>query len=115
MLARSAPQPATRALRVPSAARARNSAQDPAAAAVHCTDVCCGLNLTTCTDAPQRAQSTGWGAPRRSSERTAPGKATSARLSRGSGRRSPGGQVRRDLLLPARYRPAGIDLELITG
>ena len=47
MLSRRAAHPSTSALRVPSAARARNSAQRPAAAAVHCTDVCCGLNFTT--------------------------------------------------------------------
>ena len=62
MLSRSAAHPSTSALRVPSAARARNSAQQAAAAAVHCTDVCCGLNFTTSAVAPQRAHSTGCGA-----------------------------------------------------
>ena len=62
MLPRRAAHPSTSALRVPSAARARNSAQQPAAAAVHCTDVCCGLNFTTPAVAPQRAHSTGCGA-----------------------------------------------------
>jgi hypothetical protein len=61
MLSRRAAHPSTSALRVPSAARARNSAQRPAAAAVHCTDVCCGLNFTTSAVAPQRAHSTGCG------------------------------------------------------
>jgi hypothetical protein len=59
MLARSVPQPPIRALRVPSAARARNSAQQLTAAALHCTDVCCGLNFTTRTLAPQPAHWTG--------------------------------------------------------
>jgi hypothetical protein len=59
MLSRSAAHPSTSALRVPAAARARNSAQRAAAAAVHCTDVCCGLNFTTSAVAPQRAHSTG--------------------------------------------------------
>jgi hypothetical protein len=55
MLSRMAAQPPTSALAVPSAARSRNSAQHAVAAGVHCTDVCCGLNFTTCTTAPQRA------------------------------------------------------------
>jgi hypothetical protein len=62
MLSRRAAHPSTSALLVPSAARARNSAQDRTAAAVHCTDVCCGLNFTTSAVAPQRAHSTGCGA-----------------------------------------------------
>ena len=62
MLSRKAAHPSTSALRFPSAARARNSAQRPAAAAVHCTEVCCGLNFTTPAVAPQRAHSTGYGA-----------------------------------------------------
>jgi hypothetical protein len=62
MLSRKAAHPSTSALRVPSAARARNSAQRPTAAAVHCTDVCCLLNFTTSAVAPQRAHSTGCGA-----------------------------------------------------
>jgi len=62
MLSRSAAHPSTSALRVPSAARARNSAQRRTAAPVHCTDVCCGLNFTTSAVAPQRAHSTGCGA-----------------------------------------------------
>jgi hypothetical protein len=62
MQSRRAAHPSTSALRVPSAARARNSAQQAAAAAVHCTDVCCGLNFTTSAVAPQRAHSTGCGA-----------------------------------------------------
>jgi hypothetical protein len=62
MLSRMAEHPSTSALRVPSAARARNSAQEPAAAAVHCTEVCCGLNFTTSALTPQRAHSTGSGA-----------------------------------------------------
>ena len=61
MLSRRAAHPSTSALRVPSAARARNSAQQSAAAAVHCTDVCCGLNFTTSAVAPQRVHSTGCG------------------------------------------------------
>jgi hypothetical protein len=61
MLSRRAAHPSISALRVPSAARARNSAQQPAAAAVHCTDVCCGLNFTTSAVAPQRVHSTGCG------------------------------------------------------
>ena len=61
MLSRRAAHPSTSALRVPSAARARNSAQPPTAAAVHCTDVCCGLNFTTSAVAPQRVHSTGCG------------------------------------------------------
>ncbi len=61
MLSRKAVHPSTSALTVPSAARARNSGQRPAAA-VHCTDVCCGLNFTTSAIAPQRAHSTGSGA-----------------------------------------------------
>ncbi|MGH3251908.1 MAG: hypothetical protein ACRDOI_37645 [Trebonia sp.] len=59
MLSRRAEHPSISALRVPSAARARNSAQHRTAAAVHCTDVCCGLNFTTSAVAPQRAHSTG--------------------------------------------------------
>jgi hypothetical protein len=62
MLSRRAAHASISALRVPSAPRARNSAQPPTAAAVHCTDVCCGLNLTTSAVAPQRAHSTGCGA-----------------------------------------------------
>jgi len=62
MLSRKAVHPSTSALTVPSAARARNSAQRSAAAAVHCTDVCCGLNFTTSAVAPQRAHTTGRGA-----------------------------------------------------
>jgi hypothetical protein len=61
MLSRRAAHPSISALRVPSAARARNSVQPPTAAAVHCTDVCCGLNFTTSAVAPQRAHSTGCG------------------------------------------------------
>ena len=61
MLSRRAAHPSS-ALRVPAAARARNSAQRPTAAAVHCNDVCCGLNFTTSAVAPQRAHSTGCGA-----------------------------------------------------
>ena len=55
MLSRRAAQPPTSALRVPSAPRARNSSQRAVAAGVHCTEVCCGLNFTTCTAAPHRA------------------------------------------------------------
>jgi hypothetical protein len=55
MLSRMAAQPPISALRMPLAAPARNSAQHAVAAGVHCTDVCCGLNFTTCTCAPQRA------------------------------------------------------------
>jgi hypothetical protein len=62
MLSRRAAHPSTSALVMPSAARARNSAQRPAAAAVHWTDVCCRLNFTTSAVAPQRAHSTGCGA-----------------------------------------------------
>jgi hypothetical protein len=62
MLARRAAHPSTSALRVPAAARTRNSAQRSTAAALHCTDVCCGLNFTTSAVAPQRAHSTGCGA-----------------------------------------------------
>ena len=62
MLSRRAAHPSTSALRVPSAARTRNSAQPRTAVAVHCTDVCCGLNFTTSAIAPQRAHSTGSGA-----------------------------------------------------
>jgi hypothetical protein len=61
MLSRRAPHPSISALRVPSAARARNSAQHRTAAAVHWTDVCCGLNFTTAAVTPQRAHSTGCG------------------------------------------------------
>ena len=72
MLSRKAAHPSTSALRVPSAARVRNSAHCRTAAAVHCADVCCGLNFTIWTVAPQRAHSTGHGAPWRSSARIAP-------------------------------------------
>jgi hypothetical protein len=67
MLPRSVQQLLTRALRVPSAARARNSAQQAVAAALHCTAVCCGLNFTTRTVAPQPAHWTGCGVACRSS------------------------------------------------
>ena len=71
MLSRKAGHPSTSALRVPSAARVRNSAHCRTALAVHCADVCCGLNFTISTVAPQRAHSTGCGAPWRSSARIA--------------------------------------------
>src|SRR5262245_28401943 len=96
MLASSVRRPLMRAPRVPSRARALNSAQQAVAAALHCTDVCCGLNFTTCTVAPQPAHWTGCGVACRSS-RT---------------RRPLGGEVPRDLLLPARHRAGGVDLEL---
>ena len=63
MLSRSARQPSIVPPPFPAAAQtARNSAQHAAASAVHCTDVCCGLNFTTSATAPQRAHSTGCGA-----------------------------------------------------
>ena len=61
MLSRRAGHPSISALRMPSAARARNSAQRRTAAAVHCTDVCWMLNFTTSGVARQRAHSTGCG------------------------------------------------------
>ena len=65
MLSRRVAHPSTSALGWPSGAAARNSAQARTAAAVHCTDVCCGLNFATSTAAPHRAHSTGAGPPRR--------------------------------------------------
>src|SRR5580692_3786949 len=124
MLCRSVAHPSISALRAPSAPRALNSAQHRTAAAVHCTEVCCGLNFATPTLAPQRAHSTGCRVTCRSSAWTAAGPAaTSAPLSRGLCRRLrhglghglPGGQVPRDLRLPARDGAGGVNLELVPG
>ena len=58
MAARRLAQVPMRALCSPVATRALNSAQDRTDAALHCTLVCCGLNLTTSTAAAQRSHST---------------------------------------------------------
>src|ERR1700722_13420074 len=101
-------------------ATAATPAQPALAAPVHCTDVCSGLNFATSATAPQRAHRTGCGLARRSSSRST---AISARFGRGLGRGldlvpgpgPPGGQGLRDLRLPARHRPGGVDLELVPG
>ena len=53
MLSRRLAQPSIRADGLPSAAPAVNSAQARTDSGFHCTIVCCGLNLATCTAAPQ--------------------------------------------------------------
>src|SRR6185312_13478389 len=58
MAARRLAQVPMRALCSPVATRALNSAQDRTDAALHCTLVCCWLNLTTSTAAAQRSHST---------------------------------------------------------
>jgi len=58
MLSRMLVHPSIRDDGLPSAAPAVNSAQDPTDWGFHCTIVCCGLNLATCTAAPQRSHPT---------------------------------------------------------
>ena len=55
MLSRRLAQVPTRAVCSPAATRALNSAQARTDAALHCTLVCCGLNLATSTAAAQRS------------------------------------------------------------
>src|SRR5262245_46215960 len=59
MLARRLTQVATSADDPPSATQAENSAQRSTDSAVHCTLVCCRLNLATATTAPHLPHSTG--------------------------------------------------------
>ena len=58
MLSRRLPHPSTSALGRPSAAAAENSKHTSTASALHCTEVCCGLNFAASTPAPHRPHST---------------------------------------------------------
>jgi [ribosomal protein S5]-alanine N-acetyltransferase len=59
MLARRLVQVSINALGWPASPCARNSAQARTDSRLHCTLVCCGLNLATSAAAPQRSQATG--------------------------------------------------------
>jgi len=63
MLSRRLPHPSTSALGRPEETAAENSKHARTASALHCTEVCCGLNFAASTPAPHRPHSTGQKAP----------------------------------------------------
>ena len=86
MVSRRLAQVSTSALCSPAAILALNSAQVRMESMLHCTLVCCRLNLATRTAAPHRSHSTGRSAASRSSTGGPEGSASpEAGESRGSG------------------------------